>query len=79
MSSAALALSATAQARSHASESAPLNGFGDPALDARWTAWVGKNQRHEQAVQRRVQIVVAVVACLAALVGAAFSLWRGAW
>ena len=71
--------SPTAQARSHASQSAPLTGFGDPALDARWAAWVAKSQRHEQAVQRRVQIVVAVVACLAALVGAAFSLWRGAW
>ncbi len=71
--------SATVQTRTSASESPPLTGFGDPALDARWAAWVAKSQRHEQAVRRRVRIVATVVACLAALVAAGFGLWRGAW
>ena len=71
--------SPTAQSRPRASESAPLTGFGEAALDARWAAWVAKNQRHDQAVQRRVRIVPTVVSGLAALVAAGFGLWRVAW
>lgn len=57
--------------------SMPITRTVDPAFEERWAAWRARGLRHEMAVQRKLRVVVLVIAVVVGLVTLGLRLLRG--